>query len=451
MVRPEIPQDLQVMRFETELVAPEEVESEVILDHPDHPLACAKADVHPRTPEQAKVVLTPWVVLDKFPDVLASTQRWTEACKALQNHRSRAEGRDRSRVEGTPACSSLDSAGGLGSPVEFPGRWLKEGVFARGMTRSQIIGSLRPALDVFVARGARSGDVLRPASYGLTRTRRFVGEMDLLDQPWKIARMNKFSLALALGAGLVLCLAGPSADAAPIVQNLAAPEMTSAQFNSLFTPVPGVSPLTSSYQFMGTPATGLVESQVFQGQGAAAGLYAYGYQIAVNNVSDGNGQPTSVNSAALQFNATPVAANFTDPNGTKAATYIVKDGPVGGLNLPQAASGDVIQSPTSVAWLPGTKTGALTFQYLDATKNTGPLQAGATSATIVVLTNQPYTTQPVSLQNANPQITYPTAYSAQGGDIHQVPVPEPSTVLAWAGMIGAVALVRQIRKGRMAA
>ena len=105
--------------------------------------------------------------------------------------------------------------------------------------------------------------------------------------------------------------------------------------------------------------------------------------------------------------------------------------------------------------MPGTKTGSLTFQYLDATQNTGPLQAGANSATVVVLTNQPYTTQqpavPVSLQNADPQITYPLAYSAQGGVIQEVPAPEPATVLAWAGMIGAVALVRRVRRNRQAA
>ncbi len=74
----------------------------------------------------------------------------------------------------------------------------------------------------------------------------------------------------------------------------------------------------------------------------------------------------------------------------------------------------MIQTPTSVAWMPGTKTGALTFQYLDATKNTGPLQAGANSATIVVLTNQPYVNQPVSLQNANPQIAYPIGLLGPG-------------------------------------
>ena len=266
--------------------------------------------------------------------------------------------------------------------------------------------------------------------------------------------MNKFTFALALGAGLVLSLAGPSVHAAPIVQQLATPTMTSADFNNLFQPIPGVEPIMSDYQFLNTPVTGQVESQVFQGTGAAAGLNAYAYQIAVNNVSDNKGQQTSVNSATLAFNSTPTPASFTK-GSTPSSVYVVTDGQVGGINLPQAAPGSVIQTPTSVAWMPGSKTGALTFQYLDPTRNTGPLQAGANSATIVVLSNQPYTTQPVSLQNADPQITnpttYPTAYSAQGGTIQEVPAPEPATVLAWAGMIGAVALVRRVRGNRQAA
>ena len=32
--------------------------------------------------------------------------------------------------------------------------------------------------------------------------------------------------------------------------------------------------------------------------------------------------------------------------------------------------------------------------------------------------------------------------------ISPVPIPEPSTVLAWAGMVGATLLVRAVRKGR---
>ena len=118
--------------------------------------------------------------------------------------------------------------------------------------------------------------------------------------------MNRFTFALALGAGLVLSLAGPSVHATPIVQQLPTPTMTAAEFNSLFKPIqPDVAPIMSPYQFLNTPTTGMVESQVFQGTGPATGLYAYAYQIAVNNVSDTNGEPTSVNSAALAFNATP--------------------------------------------------------------------------------------------------------------------------------------------------
>ena len=59
---------------------------------------------------------------------------------------------------------------------------------------------------------------------------------------------------------------------------------------------------------MNTPNAGVVESQVFTGTGAAAGLYAYAYQFGVNNVNDTSvNQPTSVNSASELFNAHSVA------------------------------------------------------------------------------------------------------------------------------------------------
>lgn len=262
--------------------------------------------------------------------------------------------------------------------------------------------------------------------------------------------MNKLHFALALGAGLLLSSAASTAQAAPIVQTLATPDLTASQFSSLFTPISDAPTLTSSYQFMNTNVSGVVQSQVFEGTGAAAGLYAYAFQFGVNNTSDVAGEPTSVNSAAMPFNATPVLTNFLDSSSAQYAAYVVRDGKIGGIDLPQAAPGSVIQSPTSLAWQPGAKTGALTFQYLDSTKNTGPLEAGAKSATVVVISNKPFTTQPVSLQNANPQTSYPVAYSATGGDIHQIPVPEPATALAWAGMIGAVALVHRMRRGRAA-
>jgi hypothetical protein len=266
--------------------------------------------------------------------------------------------------------------------------------------------------------------------------------------------MNKFTYALALGAGLVLGLATPTvrADAmgttGPVVQNLVPATMTAADFNSDFTPTSSV--LTNSYTFMNTPQTGVVESQVFQGTGNFSGLTAYAYQFGVNNVSDSTGQPTNVNSASLQFNATPNPVDLG--SGKNSAVYAITDGKVGSIDLPAAAPGAQVQIPGSVAWQPGTSTGSLTFQYLDATTSTGPLEAGAKSGTIVVLTSEPKTTTPfVSIQNANPQVGYPQAYAPTGGTIEQVPAPEPATILGWTSVVGALALVRRVRRNRRAA
>jgi hypothetical protein len=258
--------------------------------------------------------------------------------------------------------------------------------------------------------------------------------------------MNKFTFALALGAGLVLSLAGPSVEAAPIVQTLTPTEMTAAQFNGLFTPSTSV--LSQNYQFMNTPTSGVVESQVFTGKGAATGLYAYAYQFGVKNVSDGTGEPTSVNSASMIFNSTPVPAMLMGPKGGMSPTYVVTNGKVGQIDVPQAAPNSTVQTPSSIAWQPGSKTGSLTFQYLDATSNTGPLGAGAKSGTIIVLTNQPPTQQYVSLQNPNPQKVYPQAYSPVTGTISEIPAPEPATILGWTGVIGAIALARHVRRNR---
>lgn len=259
--------------------------------------------------------------------------------------------------------------------------------------------------------------------------------------------MNKISYALALGAGLALAQA---ASAAPIVQQLDSPEISASAFNSLFKPVAEAPPITQDFGFMNTPVTGVVQSQVFEGTGAYEGVYAYAYQFGVKNVTDTSGEPTSVNNASLQFNATPTRADLLGTGGPGSAVFVVKDGVVGSLSLPAAAPGSVVTSPSSIAWLPGEKTGALNFQYLDANTKSDPLGAGATSGTIIVLTTEKWTNKPVSLNNANPQIVYPLAYASEGGPIQEVPVPEPATLLGWAGVLAAVA-VAKARRARRAA
>jgi len=188
--------------------------------------------------------------------------------------------------------------------------------------------------------------------------------------------MNKFTYALALGAGLVLSLAAPNAQADPIVQSLTTANMSAATFNSLFTPT--TTAMTGNYGFVNTGTAGTVESQVFTGTGAAQGVFAYVYQFTVNNATDSTtGQPASVNSTSMLFNATPRTGNLT---GSNASAFVITDGAVGGFSAPTGAGGKGVQAPSTIAWQPGTSTGSLTFQYLNPTTGAGPLASGATSA-----------------------------------------------------------------------
>jgi hypothetical protein len=262
--------------------------------------------------------------------------------------------------------------------------------------------------------------------------------------------MNKFTYALALGAGLVLSLAAPNAQAAPIVQSLTTADMTASQFNTLFAPTAGISPLTQNYSFLNTGTAGTVTSEVFTGTGAATGVYAYAYQFTVNNATDTTtGEPTSVNSTSMLFNATPVVSSLT---GANADAYVITSGAVGSLAAPVAAVGQGIQTPSTIAWQPGTSTGSLTFQYLNPTTGTGPLAAGATSGTIVVLSTQAPSQQNVfvSLQNPEPQNGYPVVWSPTTGTIDQVAAPEPATVLAWTSVIAALAVGHRFRRSHTA-
>ena len=211
---------------------------------------------------------------------------------------------------------------------------------------------------------------------------------NLSDQPWKIARMNKFTYALALGAGLVLSLAAPNAQADPIVQTLTPTTMSASQFNSLFTPTTTV--LTSSYAFHEHPNAGVVESQVFTGTGAAAGMYAYAYQFGVNNAHGHLDQPADQRQQRVDAVQRDSGRHRLHSTGTNTSAYVVTER---SSRRDQHAAGRARQrrfrrrrrSPGCR----GTSTGSLTFQYLNPTTSTGPLAAGAMSGTIVVISTQP--------------------------------------------------------------
>lgn len=261
--------------------------------------------------------------------------------------------------------------------------------------------------------------------------------------------MNKLMYSVALATGLALSLAASSAHA-DAIQSLSMADMSAAQFNSLFTPIDTAPVLSSSFKYADAPVSGTVNSQVFQGTGAAEGVYAYAYQYALNNVSDSDSTPVDLRGTSWKFNATPVGADFTN-TGQNVYAYSIKDGAIGGLSAPVAAPGQGILAPSQLNWLPNTTTGSLLATYFDTDQETPALQAGAKSATFVVLSNQPFTQKFVGILGSNPidpQSELTSAYAATGGKIQPIPIPEPSTVLAWAGMAGAFALARRVRKNR---
>src|SRR5258708_2121083 len=96
--------------------------------------------------------------------------------------------------------------------------------------------------------------------------------------------MNKFMLAFALGTGLTLSLAAPPVKAAPIINTLATPSISASEFNSDFTPISNAPAMKSNFQLYNAsnPVTGVMQSEVLQGTGEFAGLYAYAYQVSVS-------------------------------------------------------------------------------------------------------------------------------------------------------------------------
>jgi hypothetical protein len=265
--------------------------------------------------------------------------------------------------------------------------------------------------------------------------------------------MNKFTLAFALGTGLTLSLAAP-VKADPIINTLSTPSITASQFNTDFTPLSNAPAMTSNFQLYNAsnPVTGVLQSEVFQGSGKFAGLNAYAYQVSIspNTTDNTTGAPVHLDGTSFVFNGTPIKADLAG-SGTSSAAYLVTGGTVGNMVAP--LNGTTPITPDSVSWQSdqtGSKlSGTLRANFVNTSTNVPPLTSGNDSATFVILTNQPFAQNFVNLTSNTPQTGGLTSvYAADGTVISPSPVPEPTTLLAWAGMAGAVALVRRVRKSR---
>ncbi len=263
--------------------------------------------------------------------------------------------------------------------------------------------------------------------------------------------MKKF--ALALGISLTLIGAATPAHAVAI-QTLATPNMSASTFDSLFQPIAQAPEMSSPFTYLGLApnASGVLESQVFAGTGAAQGYYAYAYQVDVNNTTDSSGSPVNVQSASWKFGATPQGTDLTNL-GHQSYAYSISDGPIGSLSTPKAAPGQAILSPATLNWEPTTSGGAILASFVNSATGVPALQAGGNSATFVIITNTPFAQQFVNVQSPNPidPSSLTSAYAPTGGTVGPVPppVPEPATLLAWAG-IASAALLRRNQKSRSA-
>ena len=232
--------------------------------------------------------------------------------------------------------------------------------------------------------------------------------------------------------------------AAATATGLTTANMSAPQFDSLFAPVTTV--LSQNYAFLNMGTAGTLDSQVFIGKGAAGGAYAYAYQFTLNNATDtSTGAPNGVNSVSIGFSL-PIVFQFA---GANAGAYVITDGEIGGLSGSPLGG----QVPASIAFVPGTQwpdndvPGALTFQFLNPTTGTGPLESGATSATLVILATLSYIQEFASLQNAEPQTADPLVYAPDNSfPIYVVPAPEPATIFGWSCALAAVALARGSRR-----
>jgi len=264
--------------------------------------------------------------------------------------------------------------------------------------------------------------------------------------------MNKFTLAFALGTGLTLSLAAPQVNAAPIINTLDTPQIKASDFSAIFKTIANAPAMTSNFALYNAsnPVTGVLQSQVFKGTGKFADLYAYAYQVSVSpdTKDKTTGAPVHIDGTSFIFNGTPNKADLNG-NGLKSAAYQVTGGTIGGMTAP--LNGTMGIAPDSLSWQSdkhGDKlSGTLRANFVDPSSDTPPLYSGKDSATFVVLTNQPYSQNFVNLTSNTPQTGGLTSvYAADGNVISPSPVPEPTTILAWAGMAGAVALVRRVRK-----
>jgi hypothetical protein len=288
--------------------------------------------------------------------------------------------------------------------------------------------------------------------------------------------MKIHTLVPAFGAAFALALAAPPIATAEVMQpavseaaltqaksssglDLSSSTISASQFGTLFQPLSSGNGYTGfldrSFKLPDVGINGSVRSEVFQGKAGtvAEGLYAYAVQV--SSLATGSKQFNDLNGIRYAFNASPLS---TLPITGKATNYLQIDG-VDGTVLKNfaaptldgsalAAAADLNQQVLQDA-NGEFKQGSITADF-----NSGLSPAQNSSIITLLSKSKPAGLATVNIRGGEfvqpgssagiPQVWNPTA------EIIQIPVPEPSAVLAWAGLIGGAFLARRYRRTRAA-
>lgn len=192
-------------------------------------------------------------------------------------------------------------------------------------------------------------------------------------------------------------------------------------------------------------------NQVFQGRPGtiADGVFAYAYQINSRTLNGGNKQFKDLEGVRMAFNSTPL--NTRPVTGSDGFVAQIT-GPVGDLKEPTLANG-ALDVPGSFQFQRSSdENGNLIFGSLTATF-TPRLTPGKNSSIFAVFTNEaPEELATVNIRGGEfvttPDGQPPLVVSPKADAPLPPPIPEPSTILAWAGMLGAALAARRYRRRR---
>lgn len=242
------------------------------------------------------------------------------------------------------------------------------------------------------------------------------------------------------------------ASAAVMPSNLSSTRLSGGEFGTLFRPLA----LNSKYTgFMEKPFNlpaagidGMYRTEVFQGipGGRADGLYAYAFQA--SSLMNNKKQINDLEGVRHDFNSSLVNTSGFTNQSTHALEISTNDGVLGKFKAPTMTSGK-LDAPAALNFrILQDADGQLTQGSLTANFNDGLTPGQSSSIFAVVSKDAPERLATVNIRGGEfvDSGMKPVAWQPDSEGRIVVPVPEPASVLAWAGLMGAGLVFARARR-----